>query len=109
MIYCYTSTMNRRANSGILGGIIWIFVASSVATLLLRFAYDLFGRSPEGNITALIYSWSSVLLVPVSWLDQYITLPKALPSGFNIVIPIAIGLYVLAGWALSALMPRSRD
>jgi hypothetical protein len=101
--------MNRRANSGILGGIIWIFVASSVATLLLRFAYDLFDRSPEGELLTLVYSWSNVLLIPVAWLDQYINLPKALPSGFNIVIPIAIGLYVLAGWALSALMPRSRD
>ncbi len=101
--------MKRRANSGILGGIIWIFVASSVATLLLRFAYDLHGRSPEGKLATILYSWSNVLLIPVGWLDQYISLPKALPSGFNIVIPIAIGLYVLVGWALSALMPHTHD
>lgn len=101
--------MNRRTNSGILGGVIWIFVASSVTALLLRFAYDLLGRTPEGRLTALVYSWSNVLLIPVGWLDQYISLPKALPSGFNIVVPIAIGLYVLVGWALSALIPRSHD
>lgn len=92
---------------GILGGIVWLFIASSVVTLLLRLGYDALGKQPQGSITALLYDWSNTLLLPISWLDSYLELPKTF-ANVSLTIPLAIGLYVLVGWLVMAVMARNR-
>lgn len=104
MITCYTRAMDNSSRGGIVTRIVWLFVASAITILIVRLVYDIAVASPQGQLAATIYSWSTALLAPVAWLYTQVALPATLPSGFNIQVPIAIGLYVLFGWLITTLL-----
>ena len=62
----------RKTN--FIGGIIWLLVASCVVTLSLRLGYDVLGKQPVGNLTSWLYDISNTLLLPLSWIENYIEL-----------------------------------
>ena len=96
--------MNNSSRGGIVSKLVWLFVASAITMLIIRLVYDVTRTTPQGQLAATIYNWSTTLLIPVNWLYTQIALPATLPSGFNIQLPIAIGLYVLFGWLVTALL-----
>ena len=96
--------MDNSLRGGIITRIVWLFVASAITILIIRLVYDVTGAAPQGQLASTIYNWSTTLLAPIGWLYTQIALPATLPSGFNIQVPIAIGLYVLFGWLVTTLL-----
>ncbi len=96
--------MDTSPRSGIVARIIWLLVASAIVILTIRLMWDITSSSPQGQVATTLYGWSTTLLMPVDWLYQQIALPTTLPGGFSIYIPIAIGLYVVCGWLVTALL-----
>lgn len=99
---------NNDRQTDIVGGIIWLLVASCVVTLSLRLGYDVLGKQPIGSLTSWLYDFSNTLLLPLSWIENYIELPKTF-ANISLTIPLAIGLYVLVGWLVMAVVGRKKS
>lgn len=100
--------MNNSSRGGILNGIIWLVFASAITILFVRLGFDIAGKTPVGEFTQLLYSWSGTLLGPVIWIQQATGMPTTL-WGLNLLALAGIVFYVFVGWFVMAVFGLFRS
>ena len=81
--------------------VIWLLVVILEALLALRIGLKLIGANPDSPFAALIYSFTSLFLLPFAGL---IGTPSAGGLVLEISSIIAMAVYALVGWALERLV-----